>query len=104
VGAFYYEHAVPYGVLALAGEHLAGIDEKPTLRWPCNAGFYCLDPSVLDLIPTGEPFTGPELFEAAMAQGRRVVVFPIAETLIDIGNWEDLNKALIWFLTGEEDI
>lgn len=102
VGAFYHSVDIPYGVLTLDGTTLQGIVEKPTVRWPVNAGFYVLDPSVLDLVPDGRSFTGVDLFEAAVAEGRRVVVFPIVETLIDIGNWEDLNRALLWFATGED--
>lgn len=104
VGAFYHSVDIPYGVLTVEGRQLVGIEEKPTLRWPVNAGFYVLSPTVLDLVPKGERFSGVDLFEAAVAEGRKVGVFPIVETLIDIGNWEDLNRALLWFATGEDHL
>jgi NDP-sugar pyrophosphorylase family protein len=104
VGAFYHSVDVPYGVLRHDGVDLAGLDEKPTLRFPCFAGFTVLDPSAIDLVPPDTLFTMPDLMEAAHADGRRVVVFPIVETWLDIGNWEDLNKALLWFVTGEEGL
>jgi NDP-sugar pyrophosphorylase family protein len=44
----------------------------------------------------------PELADAAMAAGHKVVAFPIVETWLDIGNMADLNNALLWFVTGEE--
>jgi len=102
VGVFFHEEQVKYGVVDLAGTAVAGIREKPTLRWPCNAGFYVIDPSMLDLVPPGEPFTMPQLAEAALVRGDRVAAFPIVETWLDIGNFEDLNHALMWFVTGEE--
>jgi NDP-sugar pyrophosphorylase family protein len=102
VGVFFHEEQVKYGVVDLDGTAVAGIREKPTLRWPCNAGFYVIDPSMLDLVPPGEPFTMPQLAEAALGAGHRVVAFPIVETWLDIGNFEDLNHALMWFVTGEE--
>ena len=40
--------------------------------------------------------------DAAMAAGHKVVAFPIVETWLDIGNFDDLNNALMWFVTGEE--
>lgn len=102
VGVFFHEEQVKYGVVDLHGTKVEGIREKPTLRWPCNAGFYVIAPSMLDLLPPGEPFTMPQLAEAALAAGERVVAFPIVETWLDIGNFEDLNHALMWFVTGEE--
>jgi NDP-sugar pyrophosphorylase family protein len=102
VGVFFHEEEVKYGVVELDGSVVTGIREKPTLRWPCNAGFYVIDPAMLDLVPDGEPFTMPELTEAALAGGHRVVAFPIVETWLDIGNFDDLNHALLWFVTGEE--
>jgi NDP-sugar pyrophosphorylase family protein len=102
VGVFFHEEQVKYGVVDLDGSEVTGIREKPTLRWPCNAGFYVIDPEMLDLVPSGEPFTMPQLADAALAAGHRVVAFPIVETWLDIGNFEDLNHALLWFVTGEE--
>jgi dTDP-glucose pyrophosphorylase len=102
IGAFYAEEQVQYGVLDLAGADIAGMREKPTLRWPCNAGFYVVDPAMLDLVPPRTSFSMVQLAEAAMAAGHRVVAFPMVETWLDIGNFEDLNKALLWFVTGEE--
>lgn len=102
VGVFFHEEQVKYGVVELDGSAVRAITEKPTLRWPCNAGFYVIEPSMLDLVPAGEPFTMPQLAEAALAAGERVVGFPIVETWLDIGNFDDLNRALLWFVTGEE--
>lgn len=102
VGAFYHEVAVPYGVLRLDEVALTEIDEKPTLRFPCFAGFTVLDPAMLDLVPPATVFSMVDLIEAARAAGHRVVVFPIVEMWLDIGNWEELNRALLWSVTGEE--
>ena len=102
IGVFFHEEQVKYGVVELAGTAVTGIREKPTLRWPCNAGFYVLSPAMLDLIPSGQPFTMPQLVDRALADGLRVAAFPIVETWLDIGTIDDLEKALLWFVTGEE--
>lgn len=99
-----FEHAVdvPYGVLQLDGAGVTGIEEKPTLRMPCNAGIYVLDPEVLALVPPATPYQMPALISAAMERGMAVGAFPIIERFIDIGTREELDKALLWFATGEE--
>jgi dTDP-glucose pyrophosphorylase len=102
IGVFHHEEQVKYGVLDLDQNTVTGLREKPTLRYPCNAGFYVIEPTMLDLVPSGTSFSMVQLAEAAMAAGHKVVAFPIVETWLDIGNFDDLNKALMWFVTGEE--
>ena len=103
VASFDHTVEVPYGVLSLEGPAVVGIDEKPTLRMPCNAGIYVLEPSVLDLVPPATPYQMPALIASARADGRAVGAFPIIERFIDIGTRAELDKALLWFATGEED-
>ena len=102
VGVFFHEEEVKYGVVDLSGTQVTRIREKPTLRWPCNAGFYVLAPAMLERIPDGRPYTMPQLVDRALADGLRVAAFPIVETWLDIGTIDDLEKALLWFVTGEE--
>lgn len=93
---------VPYGVFELRGTELVGLKEKPTVRLPCNAGYYVVDPGAIALIPKATPFTMVDLMEAVMRGGGRVAVFPMVETWIDIGTKEELEQALLWSAT--EDI
>jgi len=102
MGVFFHEEQVRYGVVDLDGNAVTGVREKPTLRWPCNAGFYVVDPAMLDLVPPGTRYGMDELTNAALTAGKKVVAFPIVETWLDIGNFDDLNNALMWFVTGEE--
>jgi NDP-sugar pyrophosphorylase family protein len=102
VASFTYEVPVPYGVLEADEGRLIGIDEKPTVRFTCNAGFYVLDPSILDLVPAGQPSTMPQLIDSARARGEEIAVFPLLEKWIDIGTPDELDTALLWAATGEE--
>jgi NDP-sugar pyrophosphorylase family protein len=102
VASVSHEVSVPYGVFELRGTELVGMQEKPTVRFPCNAGYYVVDPGVIALIPRGQPFNMVELMQTVMRGGGRVVVFPMVETWIDIGTPEELEKALLWFATGED--
>ena len=102
VGTFEHAVPIPYGVLRLEGAGVVGIDEKPTLRRPCNAGIYVVEPDVVALVPPDTFFGMPALVEAVLAQGRPVAAFPILEKFIDIGTLEELEAALVLFATGEE--
>lgn len=97
-----FDVQVPYGVFELEGTELVGLKEKPTVRLPCNAGYYVVDPGSIALIPKAEYFTTVDLMETVMRGGGRVAVFPMVETWIDIGNKEDLEQALLWSAT--EDV
>lgn len=102
VGAFDHAVQIPYGVLELHGERVAGIVEKPTLHWSCNAGIYVVEPEVIDLVPPDTFYGMPTLVEAVLERGGRVTAFPILEKFIDIGTLEELEAALVLFATGEE--
>lgn len=102
VGAFRHEVQIPYGVLRLDGERVAGIDEKPTISQQCNAGIYVVEPDVVAMVPRNTFFGMPDLVEAALADGRPVTAFPIVEKFIDIGTLDELEAALVYFATGEE--
>jgi dTDP-glucose pyrophosphorylase len=102
VAAMTFDVPIPYAVFELHGGELTGVSEKPTLRLPCNAGYYVVEPSVIAMIPRGKPYGMPDLMDEVMRRGGRVVVFPMVERWIDIGTPEDLEKALMLYATGEE--
>lgn len=102
VASMSFDVAVPYGVFDLRGADLVALREKPTVRFPCNAGYYVVDPGVIPQIPKGELFTMVDLMEKVLAGGGRVAVFPMVETWIDIGSPEELEQALLWSAT--EDV
>ncbi len=102
MGTFDHAVQIPYGVLRLDGGSVAGIDEKPVLRRPCNAGIYVLEPDVVPLVPPDTFYGMPDLVEAVLTEGRPVAAFPILEKFIDIGTLEELEAALVLFATGEE--
>lgn len=88
-----YNVEVPFGVLEMQGEDIAGIVEKPSYRHFVNAGVYVIDSSLLDLVPDGEYFDMPQLIERTLGEGRRVMGFPLHEYWRDIGRHEDFAQA-----------
>jgi dTDP-glucose pyrophosphorylase len=92
-----YEVEVPFGVVELNKERIARVDEKPVHSFLVNAGIYVLSPEALDLVPSGERFDMPALFDAAIDKGMMATSFPIHEYWIDVGRLEDLQQANVDF-------
>lgn len=88
-----YSMTVPYGVVDCAGPAVLAIREKPKLDLFVNAGLYLVEPRVCKIIPSGRRFDMTELISLMIAQGRRVVSFPIHEYWLDIGQIEDYERA-----------
>lgn len=87
------EFHLPFGVVRAEAERVLGIEEKPVLHEFINAGIYLLDPSARAHVPKGSPFDMPQLVEALIAAGRRVVGFPVHEYWVDIGHAVSYEQA-----------
>jgi len=88
-----HEFQVPYGVIETDGELITKVSEKPTVNHFINAGIYLLNPNVSQLIPNKDSYDMTELIELLIADGRRVISFPVREYWLDIGQHTDHNKA-----------
>jgi NDP-sugar pyrophosphorylase family protein len=90
-----YEVQVPYGVVD-SDEHTNAVTElreKPKYSVNINAGIYLISPATLDLLPAAGRYDATQLIEAAVAAGRPVYSYPIHEYWMDIGRFEDYDKA-----------
>lgn len=88
-----YDCQVPYGVANIDGNKVTSIVEKPVHKFFVSAGIYMLSPQVLDLIPNGEYYDMPTLFEKLIAQNQNTVSFPIHEYWLDIGRMNEYEQA-----------
>ncbi len=89
-----YKVNVPYAVLEVDGT--AGIrsfTEKPTYTYYSNAGIYLLRRELLDRVPTNQHYNATDLMEDLIADGRRVVSYPMLGYWLDIGKHDDYRKA-----------
>lgn len=93
VGVRRYEVPVPFGVFEVEGVAVRSIEEKPSISLFINAGIYLLEPKVLDLIAEGEHLDMTDLIERLLGKGGAVTSFPIHEYWIDIGQFQDYEKA-----------
>lgn len=88
-----YEFRVPYGVIETEGVAVKGITEKPVLKRFINAGIYLLNPDVCRYVPDAQSYDMPELISRLLAEGRRVIGFPVLEYWLDIGHVDDYRQA-----------
>lgn len=93
VAAVPYSVQVPYGIFDLEGRNIRGLIEKPTYNYYANAGIYLIKKSALDEIPDDTFFNATDLIEKLIAEGKKVIRFPLNGTWIDIGQHSDLAKA-----------
>lgn len=93
VAAVPYDVDIPLGILNLDGRNITGLIEKPHFGYYANAGIYLIKKSALDLIPEDMMFHSTDLVEALIAEGRKVIRFPIGGTWIDIGTPQEYKRA-----------
>lgn len=93
MGVRTYDLKVPYGVVETDGVEVRRITEKPVLNFFVNAGIYLLAPETHCLIPNGQRLDMTDLIDILLANGRRVVSFPISEYWLDIGQLADYEQA-----------
>lgn len=58
-----------------------------------NAGIYLIKRQALDEIPADTMFHATDLVEKLIAEGKKVIRYPLNGTWIDIGNPQEYQKA-----------
>ena len=94
IGITTYACEIPFGVVRHDERGaFAGIDEKPTKRFPVLAGIYILSPSAVAITPRDRRIDMPDLLMMGMEMGLRIGTFPIHEYWIDVGQPHDFATA-----------
>lgn len=88
-----YEVQIPYGVIETVNEQIKALVEKPTYTYYSNAGIYLFKRSHVNLIPKDTKFNATDLMDKLMADGKKVLHFPIHGYWLDIGKPQDFEKA-----------
>lgn len=94
------EVSVPFGVLQCQNGCLESIVEKPVHNVTINTGLYVIEPSVLELIPVGEPMPMNLLISRAI-QRAKVTVYPIHDGWLDLGQWDEYKNSISRLGEGE---
>ena len=94
IAATVYSVNVPYAVLETnKGNQVSALSEKPTYNYYSNAGIYLMKREVLSHIPDNTKYDMPDLIQALMDKGSKVVSYPIRGYWLDIGKMNDYEKA-----------
>ena len=88
-----YEFQIPYGVVQINGLEVESYEEKPIISSLINAGVYALEPDILDYIKEPRYRDMPEILEISRDLKKKVIVYPLHESWIDIGRPIDLEIA-----------
>lgn len=84
---------VDLGVVHSKNGRIYAFEEKPTLKYKVSMGLYCMEPSVLELIPKGMPFGFDNLVHAMLARGLPINTYEHTGMWLDIGRPEDFIAA-----------
>jgi len=84
---------VEYGVLETENSRVLGITEKPQLSFDIFAGIAVLSPGAIASIPTGQPYQMTDLVQHLCQNGSPVLIYPIKELWLDIGQQEQYERA-----------
>ncbi len=93
IAAVPYNVSVPYAVLTTEGQRVTSLREKPSLSFWTNAGIYIISNRLLNGLDKERRTDATDLIDTALAEGRKVVYFPLKGTWIDIGNPVDYRHA-----------
>jgi NDP-sugar pyrophosphorylase family protein len=88
-----HDFHVPFGVVAVDGDTVLRIEEKPVRRDFVNAGLYALEPIALDSVAPQTYLDMPTLLNGLIAAGHRAAAFPVKEYWLDVGQHSDFERA-----------
>lgn len=88
---------IDLGVLESEGTRVTAFREKPTLKYEVSMGIYCMEPGILELIPSGVPFGFDDLMHSMLGRKLPVHLFRYDGMWMDIGRPEDFQLAQEYF-------
>ncbi len=89
-----YKVVIPYAVLEISNNQVLNLKEKPNYTYYSNGGIYLMKRNILNLIPKDEYFDATDLIEKLISENKKVISYPMVGYWLDVGNKEDLDKAI----------
>lgn len=88
-----YQYQIPYGVVEGVDGRIQKMVEKPVQYFNINTGIYVINPSVIRNVSKEQSIGMPTLLEQEVARGKSVMMYPLHEYWLDIGQMEDYRRA-----------
>lgn len=89
---------IDLGVLGCENGVMTHFKEKPKMSFQVSMGIYCMEPSILNLIPTNMPFGFDDLVHEMLQKRLPVYTYKHSGLWMDIGREEDYKRAQECFL------
>ena len=80
-----------FGVIKTKGKIISDIIEKPNEKVNVNTGMYVLNPEALKYLGN-EKIDMPEVFLKLKKKKKKIIIYPIYDQWLDIGDKETLKK------------
>jgi dTDP-glucose pyrophosphorylase/CBS domain-containing protein len=103
MGTRLYEFQVPFGVVECDDVAIRSLVEKPVQAFFVNAGIYFVQKPVLSRIPKEISYNMTDLIQRLLAEGSKVVSFPIREYWLDIGRMSDYSSVAMEYGSSRDD-
>lgn len=85
---------IPYGTVKMNEDgRVVALEEKPSLSFITNTGFYVIEPEFLEMIPSLRFVHITDIIQKCIVEGKNVGVFKISEDRwLDMGQMEEMEK------------
>ena len=93
VASISYPVNLPYAIFDSKDRTVLGFKEKPKFTYFANAGIYLIKKKILKNIPKSTFFNATDLMETVINSDKKLVHYPIRSYWLDIGKYEDFEKA-----------
>lgn len=88
-----FDYQIPYGVVDKTGNQVIGMTEKPLYKFHVNAGIYVVTPDLFNSVSADTKIDMPTLLESCIQQDNKVVLYPLTEYWLDIGQMNEYKQA-----------
>ncbi|WP_318432655.1 nucleotidyltransferase family protein [Photobacterium leiognathi] len=88
-----YDYQIPYGVIEKDGNRIVAMIEKPKYTFHVNAGIYVVSPKLFNSVDKDTKVDMPSLLEVKMKCNEKIVMYPLTEYWLDIGQMTEYKQA-----------
>ncbi len=93
VASIPYQVDLPYAIFDTNDSQVTAFKEKPSYTYYANAGIYLMKKEIVNFIPKSTFFDATDLMSLVIEKNKNLVHYPIRGYWLDIGKYEDFEKA-----------